>query len=81
MVPNPSNGPSLAGFASLCGSLSSNVRALNIKHLITKGLEGKGLVWISDWGDTLISLTESGRVRALEIQRQAMRASAAQPLT
>ena len=46
-------------------------------HQLAKGLEGKGLVSINDWDDNLISLTEKGRARALEIQRQAKRASAA----
>ena len=39
-------------------------------HQLAKGLAGKGLISISEWDDNLISLTESGRTRALEIQRQ-----------
>lgn len=55
-------------------------RALGTKlefHQLAKGLEGKGLLRINDWDDNLISLTESGRERALELQRHAKRASAA----
>lgn len=40
-------------------------------HQLAKGLERKGLVRINNWDDNLISLTEKGRERALEIQRQA----------
>jgi hypothetical protein len=46
-------------------------------HQLAKGLEAKGLVNINDWDDNLISLTEKGRVRALEIQREAKPAGAA----
>ena len=46
-------------------------------HQLAKGLEGKGLVNINFWDNTLITLTESGRARALEIQRQTKSAGAA----
>jgi len=42
-------------------------------HQLAKGLQRKGLVRINDWDDDLISLTEKGRERALEIQRQVKR--------
>ncbi|MBZ8142991.1 hypothetical protein CLD22_24265 [Rubrivivax gelatinosus] len=45
-------------------------------HQLAKGLEAKGLVDINDWDENLISLTEKGRARALEIQREAERARA-----
>jgi hypothetical protein len=45
-------------------------------HQLAKGLAGKGLVYINDLNDNLISLTEKGRDRALEIQRQAKRPGA-----
>lgn len=47
-------------------------------HQLAKGLQGKGLIQINDWDDNLISLTEKGRKRALEIQRQAKLANAAE---
>lgn len=39
-------------------------------HHWTKQLENKGFARINEWDDNLISLTEKGRERALEIQRQ-----------
>lgn len=42
-------------------------------HQLAKGLQRKGLVRINGWDDDLISLTEKGRERALEIQRQVKR--------
>lgn len=39
-------------------------------HQLTKQLEIKGLARIYNWDDNLISLTERGRVRALELQKQ-----------
>jgi hypothetical protein len=38
-------------------------------HHWTKTLEKKGLATINPWDDNLISLTDAGRERALEIQR------------
>ena len=43
----------------------------------TQLLQQKGLARINEWNDNLVSLTDLGRRRALEIQRQAKRESAA----
>ena len=45
-------------------------------HHWTKQLEAKGLVRINEWDDNLVSLTNRGRERALEIQRQTKRVDA-----
>jgi len=55
-------------------------RALGTKlefHHWTKQLQAKGLVRINAWDDNLIDLTDLGRKRALEIQRQANSTDAA----
>lgn len=46
-------------------------------HQLTKFLERKGLVSIHYYDDDLISLTEQGREKALEIQRQVKNRAAA----
>jgi len=45
-------------------------------HHWTKQLQTKGLVCINEWNDNLISLTDLGQKRALEIQRKANSANA-----
>ena len=39
-------------------------------HHWTKQLEAKGLARINEWDDNLVSLTDKGRTRALQIQKQ-----------
>jgi hypothetical protein len=46
-------------------------------HQLSKRLQNKGLVRINDWDDNLVSLTELGRERALEIQQKVRRGDAA----
>lgn len=46
-------------------------------HHWTKKLEAKGFAQINEWDDNLISLTHSGRNKALEIQRRAKSATKA----
>lgn len=46
-------------------------------HQLTKALERKGLVSINPYDENLVSLTELGRERALEIQKKVKRNGAA----
>lgn len=46
-------------------------------HHWTKRLETKRLVRINEWDDNLVSLTDLGREKALEIQRQVKNSNAA----
>jgi hypothetical protein len=49
----------------------SRARATKLEfHHWTKQLEVKGLARIYEWDDNLVSLTDKGRTRALEIQKQ-----------
>ena len=46
-------------------------------HQLAAHLATKGLVRINDWDENLVSLTQTGRARALELQRQFKSRSAA----